>query len=157
MNFVYIVRYFLAKLITVLTSALKCVSLAAQKLRRMFVSHTHTWHKEPKEIEETAILNTITINNPNEMIGVTDKNKKNMAYFWKQDGDCKIRRAQKQLKQPRIEICKLKQVENDSKNNIIPKNRWNKQLPRRKKRSIVKYLLKITHTNTRRFTISLPR
>ena len=26
----------------VITSALKCVSLAAQKLRRMFFSHTHT-------------------------------------------------------------------------------------------------------------------
>ena len=48
----------------------------------MFVTHTHTGHKEPKEIEETAILNTITINNPNEMIGVTDKNRKNMAYFF---------------------------------------------------------------------------
>ncbi len=31
-------------------------------------------------------------------------------YFLKQDGDCKLRSAQKQLKQSRIEICKLKQV-----------------------------------------------
>ncbi len=105
-------------------------------------THTHTQTNEQSDYyipttlhvardnkEETAILNTITINNPKEMIGVTDKY---LTYFWKQDGDCKIRRAQKQLKQPRIEIRKLKQVQNDSKNNIIQKNRWNKQLPRRK-------------------------
>ena len=52
--------------------ALKCISFAAQKLRRIYLTRSQN---------KTAILNTITINNPKEMIGVTDKNKKNMAYF----------------------------------------------------------------------------
>ena len=30
-------------------------------------------------------------------VGMTDKNKKNMVHFWKQDGDYKLRRAQRQL------------------------------------------------------------
>ncbi len=49
-----------------------------------------------------------------------------------QDGDCKLRRAQKQPKQPRIEAYKLKQEEKDWKNTIIQKNRWNKQRSGRK-------------------------
>ncbi len=42
------------------TSALKCVSLAAQKLRRMFVITPDDRKSEKKN----AILNRITINNP---------------------------------------------------------------------------------------------
>ncbi len=41
-----------------------------------------------------------------------------------QDGDYEIRRAQKQLKKPRI-TCKLQQVKKDPKNTITQKNSEN--------------------------------
>ena len=58
-----------------------------------------------------------------EVIGVTDKNKKNMAHFLKQDGDCKLRRAQEQLKRPTIKTCQLRKIEKNSMNAIVEKNR----------------------------------
>ncbi len=62
-------------------------------------------------------------------------NKINYPKDWKndesaQDGDCKLRRAQKQPKQPRIEAYNLQQEKKDWKNTVIQKNRCNKQRSR---------------------------
>ena len=40
-----------------------------------------------------------------------------------QDGDCKLRRTQKQPKQPTIQTCQLRKEEKNSMNTIVEKNR----------------------------------